>query len=386
MNPLHCQPFMAKHYTDDSMAKSGQHGGNTRQMAEKYGQKAEDILDFSANINPLGMPQSLRDAIISQVTCVERYPDIDYQHLHQAIARHHAVQINRPDSDFPASYVIAGNGATELIFQWVQQTQPRRALIVEPTFAEYRQALTRIGCDIERFVLVEQEGFAVTERLLAALHEGLDCLFLCTPNNPTGLMPPPALLQRILNRSAELGIQLFVDESFIDFLPQHRGLADVLDRYPNLFLLRSMTKFYAIPGLRLGYLLSANQPMLAALRDTREPWTINAFAALAGDILLQDHTYAQQTYHWLQREQHTLYQGLSQFPALTVYPPTANYIFFRLNQADFDLQHALMQHNILIRHCANYHGLSAQYYRVAIRTGEDNQQLLEALRDVLSHG
>ncbi|SJN52853.1 Threonine-phosphate decarboxylase [Vibrio ruber DSM 16370] len=366
------------------MAKSGQHGGNTREMAEKYGQTAAEILDFSANINPLGMPSALRAALIAQIDCVERYPDIDYQHLHQAIARHHANQIHRSEGGFPASYVVAGNGATELIYQWVLHTQPRHALIVEPTFAEYRQALTRVGCEIEGFVLQESEGFALTERLLDTLHQGLDCLFLCTPNNPTGLMPEADLLQRIVTRTAQLGIRLFVDESFIDFLPQHRGLTDVLEHHPHLFVLRSMTKFYAIPGLRLGYLLSANQPVLAALRNQREPWTINAFAALAGEILFTDDGYAEQTYHWLHSEQSYLFQGLSQLPGLTVYPPAANYIFFRLHRADFDLQHALMQRNILIRHCANYRGLSPQYYRVAIRARAENQQLLRALRDVLA--
>ncbi|MDW6004175.1 threonine-phosphate decarboxylase CobD [Vibrio mangrovi] len=366
------------------MAKSGQHGGNTRQMAEKYGLNAEDLLDFSANINPLGMPQTLRDAIIDQMSCVERYPDIDYQQLHQAIARHHWPQQNTSPESYE-NYIVAGNGATELIFQWVQQTRPQRALIVEPTFAEYRRALTRYSCDIEAFMLREEEGFEVTERLLDALHDGLDCLFLCTPNNPTGLMPETTLLQRLLQRTAELNINLFVDESFIDFIPENPGLTAALRDFPNLFLLRSMTKFYAIPGLRLGYLLSSNQQVLTPLRDIREPWTINAFAALGGEILFEDHAYAKQTYRWLKAEQHALYQGLSQLPALTVYPPTANYIFFRLNQPDLDLQDALMHHKILIRHCANYPGLSARHYRVAIKSHQDNQQLLQALGEIFSH-
>jgi threonine-phosphate decarboxylase len=357
------------------MAKSGQHGGNILQMAEKYGCAVEDVNDFSANINPFGMPQPLRQAITEQISCVERYPDIDYQRLHQAIAHHHRC---------PESYVIAGNGATELIFQWVQQTSPKRALLVEPGFAEYRRALTRAQCEIETLTLLEEENFQLTKRLLDALHPALDCLFLCTPNNPTGLMPETVLLESIVQRCKALNIQLFVDESFIDFIPGHRGLVELLESSPHLFLLRSMTKFYAIPGLRLGYLLSADQNVLAPLRDAREPWTINAFAALAGEILFDDQHYASQTYHWLKAEQIYLHHGLSQIQEITPYQPSANYIFFRLNKPDFDLQAALMQHGILIRHCANYPGLSAQYYRIAIKFREDNRLLLQALNEVFS--
>lgn len=346
-------------------------------MAAKYGVATDTITDFSANINPHGMPDSLRQALIAQLDCIERYPDIDYLTLHQAIAAHH---------NCPPAQVLAGNGATELIFNWVEQRRPRKALLIQPTFAEYRRALTRYGCEIEPFTLIEQEGFAVTERLLNALDDSLDCLFICTPNNPTGLMPEPMLLGRLVELCHRYEIDMFVDESFIDFLPDTPGLTKETAHYQGLFLLRSLTKFYAIPGLRLGYLLSSDTMRLDAIRERREPWTINALAALSAEVLFQDVQYAQLTYEWLAREQQYLYRALSEIPSLKVFRSQANFLFFKILAAGLDLQSALMTHGILIRHCANYPGLNQDFYRVAIRSHQENQRLISALLQVSLHG
>ncbi|MBB6054631.1 threonine-phosphate decarboxylase CobD [Tolumonas osonensis] len=359
------------------MAKSGQHGGNVLQMAERYGLAPDSILDFSANINPLGMPASLKQAIVDNLTLAEHYPDIDYQRLHAALARHIGCS--------PRA-VLAGNGATELIFALTHYLRPKKAMLPVPGFAEYRRALERESCDIVNYTLHEADDYQPTAALLDALTPDLDCLFLCTPNNPTGQQPPQALLLQILDRCRELQITLIVDESFIDFLPGQTGLTASLNDYPNLFILRSLTKFFAIPGLRLGYLLSSDMQAIDTMRDQREPWTINAFAALAGETVLDDRGYIQQTHHWLQAEQEYLYQALSQFSELKVWRPAANYIFIRNQQTELNLQDELLRHHLLIRHCANYPGLSDQHYRVAIKSHENNQQLVAALKQVFGHG
>ncbi len=356
------------------MAKSGQHGGNVLQMAELYGLDPAAVLDFSANINPLGMPASLRQAIVDHLHLAERYPDIDYRQLHRALAQHVAC---------PVEQVLAGNGATELIFALVDLLRPRKALLPVPGFAEYRRALTRYGCQIIDYPLHEADDFQPTPALLEALDADLDCLFLCTPNNPTSQQPDSALLHDLVARCQQLAITLIVDESFLDFLPDPVGLVPLLTAHPRLFLLRSLTKFYAIPGLRLGYLLSADTRAIAQLRDRREPWTINAFAALAGETVLNDHDYQRATHDWLAAEQIYLYQALRALPALRLWRPAANYLFFRCEHTD--LQARLLQHHILIRHCANYPGLDGRYYRVAIRSHADNQRLVEALQQVLQH-
>ncbi len=356
------------------MAISGQHGGNVLQMAAQFHVDPKMVLDFSANINPMGLPDSLQTAIIEHLTDAEQYPDIEYTELHQAIAFHIGCDAN---------FVLAGNGATELIFLWVHYFRPRRAMIIEPTFAEYRRALERYECDIESYPLLEQDNYQLTEAFLNSLNAGLDCLFLCTPNNPTGLMPEPALLEKIIIKCQALNIALFVDESFIDFLPHATNCSSLLSQYSHLYVLRSLTKFYAMPGLRLGYLLSSDISLLNKIRDQREPWTINTFAALSADIVLNDDDYNQATYTWLAQEQRYLFDALNQFPSLSVLKPSANYIFFTV-AGDIDLQSKLMGHQILIRSCANYPQLNQQHYRIAIKSHQDNMRLIEALNEVLN--
>lgn len=339
------------------------------------GISAETLLDFSANINPLGMPESLKQAMIENLACAERYPDVEYQQLHQALAAHHGV---------PASWVLAGNGETESIFTLVHGLKPRRAMVVAPGFAEYRRALETIDCQIETYALREEDGWQLTERILSSLTTELDCLFLCTPNNPTGLLPERALLDAIAARCRTLGIALILDEAFIDFIADEPGFIADLKHNPHVWVLRSLTKFYAIPGLRLGYVLNGDERAVARLRKHQMPWSINAFAALAGERVLNDHDYQQATLCWLAREGQRLYQALDEIDGLTVYPGRANYLFLRCERADIELQYALLQQRVLIRSCANYPGLDGRYFRVAVRSEAENQRLLAALRQVLS--
>ena len=350
------------------------HGGNIREAAALMGISADQLLDFSANINPLGMPESLKRAIVAQLSCAERYPDVEYQQLHRALAEHHGV---------PATWILAGNGETESIFTLVQGLCPRRAMVVAPGFAEYRRALEAVDCAIETFFLREEDNWQLTDRILPALTAGLDCLFLCTPNNPTGLLPDGALLTAIAERCRALEIALVLDEAFLDFIPGEQGFIPLLAQNPHIWVLRSLTKFYAIPGLRLGYLINGDAQAVARLRRHQMPWSINAFAALAGEIVLNDHEYQQRTWRWLDEEGTRFYRALENMPGLKIYPGRANYLFLRCERAEVELQYALLQRRILIRSCANYPGLDERYFRVAIRGAAENQQLLDALHQVL---
>ncbi|MFC0228394.1 threonine-phosphate decarboxylase CobD [Serratia aquatilis] len=355
-----------------------EHGGNVLEMALKIGLNPADIIDFSANINPLGMPASLKAAIIAHLTSVECYPDVEYRQLHAALARAHRCL---PEN------IMAGNGATELIYAIVNQIRPRTALLLTPGFAEYRRALQRVGCQIQDYPLDEACGFQPDERLLHVLVEQRpDCLFLATPNNPTGLMPDPTLLQDILAICRQQQIALVVDEAFIDFLPDVAGLIPQIDDFPGLYILRSLTKFFAIPGLRLGYLVSSDRQGLQQMKQLREPWTINAYAALAGEVILNDLAYIQQTHQWLAQQRAWLFDALATLPQLRIWPGAANYIFLRCLRPGLDLQQALLQHRILIRHCGNYPGLSCDYYRVAIKSEAANRTLIAALRQVFNDG
>lgn len=352
-----------------SLLKSA-HGGNTREAAALLGIPPEQLLDFSANINPLGMPASLKRALIDNLDCAERYPDVEYAHLHAALAEHHHI---------PSSWILAGNGETESIFTLVNSLKPRHAMIVIPGFAEYRRALQWGECAIHEFALREEDGWQLTDAILDALTPQLDCLFLCTPNNPTGLLPDNHLLQEIAKRCETLGIALILDEAFIDFIAGEQGFIPLLQANPHIWVLRSLTKFYAIPGLRLGYLINSNEQAVAHMRSRQMPWSINAFAALAGEMILRDSAYQQATWKWLEQEGKRFDQQLKNQSGLTVYPGLANYRLLRCDRAGIDLQRSLLEQHILIRSCANYPGLDARYYRVAVRGEEENNRLLAAL-------
>ncbi|XTZ37292.1 threonine-phosphate decarboxylase CobD [Salmonella enterica] len=351
------------------------HGGNTREAAELLGIAPEQILDFSANINPAGMPESLKQALRDNLTLAERYPDADYLRLHQALAQHHQL---------PAEWIVAGNGETEAIFALVNALAPRKAMVITPGFAEYRRALVQAGCEIVDFRLREDEGWQLTTRLLGALTADLDCLFLCTPNNPTGLLADESLLHAVSARCKALGIALVLDEAFMDFITDREGFIPHLAGNPHLWVLRSLTKFYAIPGLRLGYLLGSDVGKIARIRQAQMPWSINAYAALAGEVILRDSDYQQASWQWLADERPRLFRELNNFSALTVWPGAANFLFLRCDAPEIALQQALLAEHILIRSCANYSGLDERYYRVAVRSAEENDQLIAALNRVFS--
>lgn len=353
-----------------------EHGGNIVEIGQQWGITPESLLDFSANINPLGLPERVKSLIVSHLDILERYPDIEYRHLHHALAS---------ANDCDDEQVIAGNGATELIYGLVRALSPRRAMLLVPGFAEYRRALQQHGCQIIEYHLSEEQGFQPDRQLLEAVRQHRpDCLFIATPNNPTGLMPDTLLLDQLAELCETLQIALIVDEAFIDFLPQGSMLACRLAHSRYLYLLRSLTKFFAIPGLRLGYLLSGNRETICHLKDNREPWSVNALSALVGEHLLTDDDYILHSHEYIARQRDYLWQSLGRFPVLTVWKPAANYLFFRCNDSEINVQHELLRHRILIRHCANYPGLSSAYYRVAVRTEAENVRLIDALRQIFA--
>ncbi|OTA14920.1 aminotransferase [Xenorhabdus vietnamensis] len=355
-----------------------EHGGNILGVAEQYGLPANTLIDFSANINPLGAPERVKALIKNSLADIEKYPDVEYRHLHQAIAKAHQCGYMS---------VMAGNGATELIYAVARYLHPKRALLITPSFAEYRRALQQVGTEIIDYPLTEETGFQPDLRLLNTLSSiQPDCVFITTPNNPTGLMPDSQFMQSLVEYCENQGISLIVDESFIDFLPDNRGLIPQIAATEHLYILRSMTKFFAIPGLRLGYLVSGNTMGIAEMKNRRKPWSINTFAARVGEILFDEHDYIAATHQWLKSQQHYLWTQLSAFTELTVWPPSANFLFFRCNKPCVDLWHALLKHRVLIRHCKNYAGLGERYYRVAVRSEWENQHLIAAMKQVFAYG
>ena len=348
------------------------HGGDVYSARERL---KGPILDFSANINPLGMPPAVQQAARAAIGESICYPDPFCRKLTAAIAEKEAV---------PQDWLICGNGAADLIFRLVWAVQPQRALLVAPGFAEYEQALKSVHCQIVYHHLQPETEFAVTEALLPLLTADLDMIFLCNPNNPTGQVIPPELLQSILRRCQENHILVTLDECFGDFLaePAYYSMKSKLPHVPNLFLLKAFTKLYGMAGLRLGYGMTANAKLLTQMHQNSQPWSVSTPAQAAGIQALQEDDFVEQTRVLIQTERQYLKEGLLQL-GWPVWGSWANYIFFR---AQPDLAKTLEEEGILIRDCRNYLGLSPGYFRIAVRLHEENRQLLQAMERIKKKG
>ena len=345
------------------------HGGDWAGFMAQYGRMP---LDFSANISPLGLPDGVRRAVCASLSSADRYPDPLCRALSSARGARHKL---------PVDAVLCGNGAADLIFRLVLAVRPKRALVTAPAFAEYEQALGLSDCRTEHFYLREENGFVVAEEILEAITPALDVVFLCEPNNPTGRTTPPALLLRILERCTACGVLLVVDECFNDFLdePQAHTLEPQLAAHENLLILKAFTKWYAMAGLRLGYALGAPR-LLEAMRACGQPWAVSGPAQAAGLAALEEKAYSRRLHSLICTERPRLSAGLSALGCRVV-PGEANYLLFF--HADGSLAEKLREKGILLRTCGNYRGLSAGWYRAAVRTKEENDAFLQALREVL---
>lgn len=349
------------------------HGGDWAGYQQEFGKMP---LDFSANISPLGVPPGVRRALRAAAGRADRYPDPLCRALCAALAAHHGL---------PQGWFLCGNGAAELIFRLAAARRPRTALVTAPTFAEYEQALAAMGCKTARYPLRREDGFAVTEALLEEITPGLGMLFLCEPNNPTGVATPPALLRRVLHRCAQAGTLLVVDECFNDFLPDPAAqtLMGALAEYKNLVLLRAFTKCYAMAGVRLGYALCSDEALLEAMRRSGPPWAVSTLAQEAGVAALAEREYLDDVRAMVGVQRPILRAGLEALGCRTV-PGQANYLLFFCPLPG--LAQGLRERGILLRDCANYPGLGPGWYRAAVRTGPENTALLRAMGEVLAHG
>lgn len=324
-------------------------------------------LDFSANINPLGTPEGVLAAAHRALEDICHYPDPSCRALTAAIAGYEGV---------PQEYILCGNGAAELIYSYCAALRPRCALELAPTFLEYGLALAQVGCRVERCVLRQENDFMPDGTLLDTVgREKPEAVFLCSPNNPTGQLLPPALLEALLALCAKQGTRVFLDECFLDLSEGGVSARSLLSHHRELTILKAFTKSYGMAGLRLGYCLSADTALLAAMAKTVPPWNVSLPAQAAGVAALGEETFLQQSRQLIASERQWLTRELTAL-GLWVCPSGANFLLFR---AAPELGTALRQRGIALRDCANYHGLGSGWYRTAVRLHEENEQLIAAI-------
>ncbi len=343
------------------------HGGDVYSHAEQYGSQP---IDLSANINPFGMPESVKRALHAAVEDCVCYPDPFCRAPRRAIGRAESVS---PD------WLYCGNGAADVLDRLAAVLRPKTALLTAPSFAEYERTIE--GADIRFHVLRENEDFAVTERLLGEITAELDAVYLCNPNNPTGRTIEPALLNAIADRCAALGVRLVVDECFHDFLAdsaQHT-LAARLSHDSNLILLRAYTKMYAVPGVRFGWCMTSDTALIEALYRAGQPWNVSVLAQACAVAAAEEKAFAEQTAQRIAAERAYLREQLSA-RGFMVCAGEANFLLFYA--ADTALVQRLAARGVMLRSCANYRGLGDGWYRTAVKTRTETTALLAALDEI----
>lgn len=352
------------------------HGGDLRTAAETFELAAGEFLDYSSNMNPFGPPEVVGTIFRERWADIVKYPDPAVRELRACIAKRYAV---------PEESVLVGNGAAELIDLAVRVLMPGVTALARPSFAEYEEAVHKIGgCTVDIPLSPENE-FELTEHALLKAAERADLLFLGHPNNPTGKLIPLAMLRRIV----DTGQHLILDEAFIDFSPDEDHLSQIRQAASSraLFVIRSMTKFFAIPGIRLGFIV-AHPDWIERMRALQVAWSVNAFAQWIGAEVLSpaNEGYVQMTKDWLQQERPWF---VSQLAALgvTVYPSDTNFLLLRLPKPEKidvqTLQRKLGARGVLIRDASLFPGLDRSYARIAIRLREQNERLLKELKSAL---
>jgi threonine-phosphate decarboxylase len=342
------------------------HGGNISDARRAHGAR---VIDFSASINPLGMTPSLKRFLHSSMDRILHYPDPSSSALVKRIAR---------SAKIPEENILVGNGSIELIYLLAHAFLPKKVLIPVPTFSEYERAARAVGARIEFLKLREKDGFELPHCTGARA----DMAFLCNPNNPTG-----NLLAADRKLPAWRCGMTVIDEAFIDFLPdekKHTCIKEAVQR-KDIVVLRSFTKFFALPGLRLGYLVG-HRDTIRRLKPHHYPWTVNVLAQAAGEAVLGDGAYCRESTAYVEKEKDYLFRELSQTSGLTIYPSAANFLFARIDRKGMNsslLSKRMLAKGILIRDCINFRALSDRYFRVAVRTASENRKLVKALAEAL---
>lgn len=355
------------------------HGGDLDAIEKKYGIPKNEIIDFSGNINPMGFPQSVKNELIKNIDIVSTYPDKNYCALRESIARYTGAD---------AADVTVGNGSTELISVFIKSENPKKSVIMAPAYSEYENELKNLGSEIFYFPLEEKEDFKLNlPRLLNALTPDIDLLVICNPNNPTGTAITTDEMEKILIHCKNNGTSVMVDETYIEF-------SDILDqicsipltkKYDNLFVIRGIAKFFAAPGLRLGYGITKSAAFHSLIAQNQNPWSVNILASFAGERLFADKDFISRGKELISRERKKALEEISSWKNIKAYPSQSNFILLKLltdktNAAE--IFEKLIAQKMLVRDAASFMFLDESYLRFCIMKPEDNKRLLDELKKI----
>lgn len=355
-----------------------EHGGNVHRFIREQEGQLEALLDFSANINPLGISAKGREALRGAETWLGHYPDPEYMTLRESLSSYYQAAV---------AHISVFNGGAEGIHELFRYIKPRKAMLTAPSFVEYEKALKAHETVIEWFYLKPDQQFQIDQhKLLVTLElERPDLLVLCTPNNPTGQVISSDYLEDLAKMLQRWHGRLVIDEAFIDFLPQGFDSAcKWLPLYDNVYVLKSFTKFFGVPGLRLGAVISADKEFHAHVQSYSVPWRINVMAEHYAVGALQDKDYINETKTYMHQARPLLMEKLALLPGFKIFDSLADYLLIYVPPEIADsLEKGLRDRQILIRNCENYKGLGRGYFRVAVKSEAANERLVAAINEVL---
>ncbi|WP_075719086.1 pyridoxal phosphate-dependent aminotransferase [Roseburia sp. 499] len=350
------------------------HGSDLEKIEQIYGIKKEEITSFSANVNPLGVSPMLRSTLSKHIDAITTYPDREYTSLRKCIADY-------VNTDY--ENIIMGNGSTELISLFIQIEHPQKALILGPTYSEYEREISLGGGTCLYYPLKEEQGFCLdVAHFTAQLNESIDLLVICNPNNPTSTAVNQKDMRTILDICKQNDIFVMVDETYVEFADNYDEIdsTPLTAFYNNIVILRGTSKFFAAPGLRLGYAITGNRDLIKAINTRKNPWTINSLAVIAGEIMFKDTDYIQKTRQLISTERARMYNALSKDSRFKVYKPSGNFMLVRL--MDDTLTSELLfdraiREKMMIRDCSTFPFLDNKYVRFCFMSPEMNDKLLE---------
>ena len=353
------------------------HGSDLEKIEQIYGIRKEDIVSFSANVNPLGISPKLREHLAKHIDCITTYPDREYSSLRQCMADYVGTEKEN---------IIVGNGSTELISLFIQIEHPKKAMILGPTYSEYEREVSLGGGKFEYFPLKEEEDFKLNlPALLEALTPDVGMFVACNPNNPTGTAIRTEEMRQILAHCKKIGASVMIDETYIEFsdiLPEICSIP-LVKEFDNLFVIRGTSKFFAAPGIRLGYGVSSNQTFLDRFKTNTNPWSVNSLADFIGQHIFTDFEFHKKTQTLVSEERRKAFAELSTWKNIKAYPSEANFILLKL-KTDRITAHELfekcIQKKMLIRDASSFTFLDESYLRFCILSPEHNAALLAELK------
>lgn len=353
------------------------HGGDLDAIEKFYGIPKNEISDFSGNINPLGFPKSAAKKLAENISIVSTYPDKNYTALRNSISSYTGAN---PDN------IVVGNGSTELISTFIKSVNAKKTIIMGPAYSEYENAVKTIGSQYEYFELREDEGFILNiDRLLTILDDSIGLFIVCNPNNPTGTAITVDNMERILSHCKIHDISVMVDETYIEFSDEIDNICSIplVKKYNNLFVIRGISKFFAAPGLRLGYGMTSSSKFHSLLAENQDPWSVNILASYAGEIIFTDNEFISKTKNLISGERKKMFEELRKWTNLKVYTSSSNFILAKLI-SDKITSHDIFEHMVrkkmVIRDASNFTFLNDSYLRFCILTPEENDRLLNELK------